>query len=262
MTGSITIRATGQALTLTRVINQEGTPVRVFSDRAGSLAALPVTFTGEATFWLMDGPVRLTVTDSAGNVLNVDPVTVLGGQPRIVTPVPTMAQLAAATAASDARTVTLQSLAADYQGQLAASLTDRQALHGQVDQIAAQLATEVTARTAAGQQLSAALADAQAAIAALQAAKVEIRTATPSLPALALGNTDLAVTWSTPMPNTTYTVLPTLDGGASVLGKLSVASKAGTKTKTGVTLTVTNTGLVAIALGSGSVNVLAYTGPN
>jgi hypothetical protein len=285
MAGSVTIRSSGQTLALTAAANRVGTTVGVFADdRLTIPVTLPATVTTDRTFWFADGPVQLAVLDAAGTQLNVDLINVLAWQPRTITPMPSMAQLAVSSASSTAgltsRFTTLEGLASDYQGQLVSSLADRTTLHGSVDSVAAQITAEVAARAAAvaaeagaragadtaelgaRQQLASVLGAQitalQQAITALQAGQTVIRTAVASLPVLGLGATEVPLTWQTAMPSAGYTVLFTVEGATSVLGKLSVGVKSGTRAAAGCTATVTNSGLASISSGQANLHALAY----
>jgi len=84
-----------------------------------------------------------------------------------------------------------------------------------------------------------------------------MRLSQQSLPALAVGNTDVVITWSSSIPNTTYTVAVAIEGAASLLSSLDSVVKAGSRTATQVTVTVRNTTLVPITVGSGTLHVVA-----
>lgn len=84
-----------------------------------------------------------------------------------------------------------------------------------------------------------------------------MRFAITALPALAVGNTDVVVTWNTSIPNTTYTVALTTEGGSTLLGKTNVALKPATKTATTITVTVNNSTLLPITAGAGNVHAIA-----
>lgn len=89
------------------------------------------------------------------------------------------------------------------------------------------------------------------------AGPVNMRLSQQSLPALAVGNTDVVITWSSSIPNTTYTVAVAIEGAASLLSSLDSVVKAGSRTATQVTVTVRNTTLVPITVGSGTLHVVA-----
>lgn len=84
-----------------------------------------------------------------------------------------------------------------------------------------------------------------------------MRLAQVLLPALAVGNTDILVTWSSPIPNTTYTVVALIEGVAGLLAATDVIIKNGTRTGANVTMTVRNTTLLPITAGSGTLHVNA-----
>jgi hypothetical protein len=71
-----------------------------------------------------------------------------------------------------------------------------------------------------------------------------------ALPLLSVGNSDVAVTWLLDFGNATYTVFPSIEGGALAVGLLVPGLKIGTRAGTSCTVTVRNTGLVSIAAGA------------
>ncbi len=85
----------------------------------------------------------------------------------------------------------------------------------------------------------------------------KLRQATKPLPALAIGATDVPVTWDVPMPTATYTVYPSITGSSTTVGKLFPQVKTGTLTTTGCTITVSS--IVALTLGSATLSVLAFS---
>ncbi len=100
-----------------------------------------------------------------------------------------------------------------------------------------------------------------AAVAAYLAANppstAKLRQATRSLPALSIGATDLAVTWDSPMPTATYTVVPSITGSATTAGKISAQVKTGTLTTTGCTITVST--IIALSLGGATLTAIAFS---
>lgn len=101
-------------------------------------------------------------------------------------------------------------------------------------------------------------------VTALEAQKLQIEyrdgIAVPAVVSL-LGisaTVDVTVTWSTPFPDTAYTITkPQVSTAtASLIGKAEGVVKAGTQTKTGVVVTVTTTAL--LAAGACTLGILAY----
>lgn len=78
---------------------------------------------------------------------------------------------------------------------------------------------------------------------------VNAKTQRSSIPLsnLAIGTTDIPVTWDNPWPDAGYGVYAAVISGAGVLGTLFATLKSGTKTSTGCTVTVANTGLAIVA---------------
>ncbi len=84
-----------------------------------------------------------------------------------------------------------------------------------------------------------------------------IRRAIVLLPALAVGNTDVLVTWDSVAPNNTYTVALAVEGGSTLLGKTNVSLKPASKTTTTITVTVNNSTLLPITAGAGNIHAIA-----
>lgn len=61
-----------------------------------------------------------------------------------------------------------------------------------------------------------------------------------TLTALAVGTTDVAITWPDPWPDTSYIVIPTVITGAAAVGLVTATLTAGSKTVLGATVTVAN----------------------
>ncbi len=87
----------------------------------------------------------------------------------------------------------------------------------------------------------------------------KLRYATKSLPALAIGATDVALTWDTAMPTTSYTVVPSITGSSTTAGKITAQVKNGTLTQAGCTVTVST--LIAVSLGGATLTAIAFS-PN
>lgn len=84
-----------------------------------------------------------------------------------------------------------------------------------------------------------------------------MRSAITALPLLAVGNTDVLVTWSTATPSASYVVALSVEGGSTLLGKTNVSIKPGSRTTTTVTITVNNSTLLPITAGAGNIHVIA-----
>lgn len=78
----------------------------------------------------------------------------------------------------------------------------------------------------------------------------ETRSVVVSLPVLALGATQQAVTWPTPMPDANYAVQYSFELGATYIGGIACSIRPGTQTAAGLTLNLSNTLLVSIASGA------------
>ncbi len=96
-------------------------------------------------------------------------------------------------------------------------------------------------------------------LAANPPATAKLRYASKSLPALSVGSSDVALTWDAPMPNSTYTVVPSFTGGPATIGKVSAQVKTGTLTTAGCTVTVST--LIALSLGGATLTAIAFS-PN
>lgn len=84
-----------------------------------------------------------------------------------------------------------------------------------------------------------------------------IRSIITALPELAVGNTDVTITWPSSIPNTTYIVGLTIEGGSSLLGKTAVTLKPASKTTTTIVATINNSTLVPISAGAGNIHAIA-----
>jgi hypothetical protein len=82
----------------------------------------------------------------------------------------------------------------------------------------------------------------------------QVRIAAPTLPLVAVGTYDQAITWSSPMPADTYTV--DIAAGSGVLGRATCAVKAGTQVAAGLTVTVT----AALVVSAGSQIIVLACG--
>jgi len=81
-----------------------------------------------------------------------------------------------------------------------------------------------------------------------------LRVGTATTPALLLGaSADVDITWSSPMPSTSYHV--SIAPATGLIGKATVALKVNSQTTTGITVTVT-AGL-AVSLGAEIVAIAA-----
>jgi hypothetical protein len=77
------------------------------------------------------------------------------------------------------------------------------------------------------------------------------------LPLLAVGNTDVLITWPSSIPTTSYTIALTVEGGSTLLGKTNLAIKPSPRTTTTVTATVNNSTLLPITAGAGNIHAIA-----
>lgn len=85
----------------------------------------------------------------------------------------------------------------------------------------------------------------------------KIRSASAALPPLAVGGTDVALTWApSPMPSATYVVVATVAGTSVTAGRVSAIVKAGSQTATGCTVTVST--IVSVTAGAAQVQALAF----
>lgn len=89
------------------------------------------------------------------------------------------------------------------------------------------------------------------------AGPTNIRMAIVALPLLAVGNTDVLITWPSSIPLTTYTVALTIEGGSTLLGKTNVSLKPASKTATTITATINNSTLLPITAGAGNIHAIA-----
>lgn len=89
------------------------------------------------------------------------------------------------------------------------------------------------------------------------AGAINTRIAIVPTPALAVGDTNIPIVWSSAIPTSTYVVQVTMEGGSGILAALDVIIQNGTRTTTGVTISVRNTTLVPIGAGAANVHVLA-----
>jgi hypothetical protein len=105
------------------------------------------------------------------------------------------------------------------------------------------MTADVTSRTM--------MASVRAMVSATQRAlgAITLRRKTITAPALAIGSTNVSVVWDTPMPTADYAVTYGIETDGSILGRVSGAVLAGSKTVNGFTLVITATGLVVISLG-------------
>jgi len=162
-----------------------------------------------------------------------------------------------------AQAADLAQLAADYQGQLQASIADRAQMRADA---AAEVARALAAEAALNTRVDAAAINAKTAVdsvgdlrsqltaAVARIAALEARTlrgttgqATVSQ-SLGAGTQDVPVTFLNPMPDTNYTVLVTLDTTATVqLGSISPVYPVKNKTKTGCVVPIRNSGLSVVS---------------
>ncbi len=79
-----------------------------------------------------------------------------------------------------------------------------------------------------------------------------------SLPAIAVGaTTDVAITWTTAAPDTSYIVRPVLIGtSVSLLGTVTPVLKDNSKTVNGCTISIKNSGLIPVTVNAGQLEVL------
>jgi len=73
-------------------------------------------------------------------------------------------------------------------------------------------------------------------------------------PGLAVGTTDITITWPLPWPDTAYLVIPTIICGTAALGSLHATLKQSAKTPADCVITVANTG--AATVGQYALDVL------
>lgn len=101
-------------------------------------------------------------------------------------------------------------------------------------------------------------ADAAANAAQLKIGASRIQRKTITAPALLIGSTNVVVVWDTPMASADYAITMGLEVDASILGRVSGAVLAGSKTANGFTLVITATGLVTISLGMCTIECIGF----
>ncbi len=120
------------------------------------------------------------------------------------------------------------------------------------------LQTQASSANASLAAINSSLSDISARLLALEKKVPWVGNFTTVLPLIGIGGSfDQTVTWATPAPDATYTVVPSAAVSLTLLGSISVTVKSGSKTASGCVVTIKNGGLGVLAANVGTLDVVA-----